>query len=109
MKKDINIEIGIRIKGKRNYFGYTREQLAEIVGISPQFLADIESGKKGMSFTTLIKLCSALSCSCDYIITGNESSTSTDRLAPIIENLSENQIDAAEDLLKAFVKAISKH
>lgn len=45
--KDINIEIGQRIKNRRKFMKFTREKLAEMIDISPQFLANIESGKKG--------------------------------------------------------------
>lgn len=72
MKKDINVEIGKRLKTKRKEAGLTREKLSEYIDISPQFLAEIESGKKGMSFSTLRRLCQVLGVSCDYLIMGRD-------------------------------------
>ena len=45
--------LGLRIRRCREDIGLTREQFAEQVKISPQFLAEIENGKKGMSAETL--------------------------------------------------------
>ena len=70
MRSDLNLEIGERVKEKRKELKYTREALAEILDISPQFLAQIECGKRGMSFSTLRRLCRVLGVSCDYLIMG---------------------------------------
>ena len=61
-------EIGERIAYLRVVNHYTREALAEMVGITPKFLYDIETGKKGFSANTLYKIAKALGVSCDYII-----------------------------------------
>ena len=63
-------EMGKRIEDLREERGITRERLAEISGISTKFLYEVESGKKGLSATTLLKIANALSCSCDYILLG---------------------------------------
>lgn len=63
-----NIVFGKRIRALREEQRLSREKLAEIANISTQFLADIETGKKGMSVLTLKKICLALHISSDYII-----------------------------------------
>ena len=53
--KELNqIAVGRRIRTMREARGMSREALAEIVDISPQFIADIEYGNKGMSIRTLL-------------------------------------------------------
>lgn len=99
MKKDINIEIGERIKEKRKMLKYTRETLAELVDISPQFLANIECGKKGMSFSTLKKMCQCLGVSCDYIILGKRHDGRHERINELIESVDEQYIPLMESLL----------
>ena len=42
-------KIGYRIRELREMHNYTREEMAEMVEISPKFLYEIESGKKGFS------------------------------------------------------------
>lgn len=66
-----NIEIGLRIRNLREDAKLSREKLAELSFISTQFLSDIETGKKGMTVTTLKKICNALNVSTDYIVYGN--------------------------------------
>ena len=63
-------EIGKRIKSLREASGLTREELAEKAEISSKFLYEVEKGIKGLSADTLLKISKTLSCSCDYIMTG---------------------------------------
>lgn len=63
-------EAGLRIYQLRRTLGYTREELAEMADISVKFLYEVETGKKGFSAQTLLKLSMALSADCDYILKG---------------------------------------
>ena len=47
--------IGIRIRNQREQFGYTREQFAEMLNVTPKFCADIELGNKGMSVNCILR------------------------------------------------------
>ena len=67
-KKDINIEIGRRIRTQRERLGLTREKLAERVEITPRFEADIERGSVGPSLDTLKRFCVALGVSSDSLL-----------------------------------------
>ena len=65
-------EIGQRIQKLREKQGYTREHLAEIAEISDRFLTDIETGRKGTSSTTILKLAIALNTTTDFLLVGNK-------------------------------------
>ena len=67
MKKNINLEIGERIRSSRLAVGLSREKLSELLGVSALFLGYIECGQRGMSITTLQKICKVLNVSADYI------------------------------------------
>lgn len=108
MKHTLNRQIGLRVRKKREDANLTREKLAESIDISPQFLAQIELGTKGMSFLTLQKICSALSVSTDYIILGRESGNDLSRINKLLANLDPKYLPYAEDLLKAFILALNK-
>ncbi|MCI6430681.1 MAG: helix-turn-helix domain-containing protein [Lachnospiraceae bacterium] len=58
-----NIRTGKRIKKWRLRRQYTREYLAERAGISPKFLYEIESGKKGCSSYVLYMIAHSLDIS----------------------------------------------
>lgn len=107
MKKELNIEMGARIKDKRRSLKYTREMLAEMIEISPQFLANIESGKKGMSFETLKKLCQSLGVSSDYIIFGRTGAEHGGRVHELIENTDEKYIPFIEAMLANVLRIIA--
>ncbi|MCX7842663.1 MAG: helix-turn-helix domain-containing protein, partial [Clostridia bacterium] len=70
MEECIMLQIGKRLRRQREELGLIRENFAEKVGISPQFLAEIENGKKGMSADTLYKICESFNFSADYILFG---------------------------------------
>lgn len=46
----------------RKHRGYTQEELAEIVGVTPSSISQLETGKQGFSDTTLLALANALAC-----------------------------------------------
>ena len=55
-------KIGYRIRELREMHNYTREEMAEMVEISPKFLYEIESGKKGFSSEILCKISEKMYC-----------------------------------------------
>lgn len=78
--KDVNIILGERIRARRNMLNMTRESLAEQINVSPRFLADVESGKVGVSIETLKNLSVALGASCDYLLGVENKSESVSEL-----------------------------
>ena len=64
--------IGERIAFLRTQKNYTREAFACRINISPKFLYEIETGKKGFSIQILYNISKELSVSCDYIISGTD-------------------------------------
>lgn len=67
-KKQINILVGDNIRFYREKIGMSRETLAELVGISPRFLADAELGFVGVSLTNIKKICEVLGISADRLL-----------------------------------------
>ena len=70
--KDVNIILGERIKIGRKANNFTREKLAEMIEVSPRFLAEVESGKVGVSLQTLKNISASLSVSSDYLLGLND-------------------------------------
>lgn len=64
------IAIGNRIRFVREELSMTRENLSELINITPYFLGQIERGERNMSVKTLIKLSSCLNISIDYLVYG---------------------------------------
>lgn len=60
--------IGKRIRKYRDESGMTQEKLAEMVGITPNYLGAIERGVKVPKLDTLIEIINALHLSADEIL-----------------------------------------
>ena len=74
--KELYIEIGERIKSSRENAGITQEKLADALGVSSQFVSDVERGVSGPSLYTIICICKQLHVSSDYLLMGIEDSSS---------------------------------
>ena len=61
-------DLSKKLKSKRKLQGLSQTQLAQQVGITQAFLAEIESGRKRPSIEVLEKLCDRLGCSADYLL-----------------------------------------
>lgn len=59
--------LGRKIKEARNMAGFTQAELAEKIGVSQNFLGDIERGIKSLGLPKLILLCNTLKISLDYL------------------------------------------
>ena len=93
-------EAGERILLTRAMRGYTRESLAEKASISPKFLYEIETGKKGFSAIVLYNLCNALKVDCDYILTGKEKSGYDQKLIEALQLFNPSQTEGISIILK---------
>ena len=98
--------IGGRIRRQREYMGYTREQLAELLDVTPKFCSDIELGVKGMSVPTLSKLSATLRLSTDYILFGQDTGVASEPIMRMLETCSPVERSYAEQLLKTFMAAM---
>ena len=105
MYSDFNKNVGKRINENRKLLRLSREKFSEMIDISPQFLAEIETGKKGMSTVTLLKICRGLGVSSDYILTGNPD-CSEKVVLDMLSELDEHQLSKAKELLRVFVSAV---
>lgn len=100
-KKEINILVGENIRFYREKMGLSREKLAELVGITPRFLADTELGFVGVSLTNLKKICEVLGISSDRLLWSKQEEVDiSERLKhippeyiEIIEKLIQNQLE----------------
>ena len=64
-------EIGRRIREIRRKQEATQQQFSEDVYITPNFLSEIENGKKGLSCETLYNICESQQISADYLLFGD--------------------------------------
>lgn len=63
-------EVGRRVWDCRVALGMSREKLAERLGITSQYVSDIEQGKKCMSMAIFVELSQILEVGLDYLAHG---------------------------------------
>ena len=104
--KELNIQIGERCRQARDASGYTQEQLAERINVSTQFLSDAERGITGMPVSTIIKLCTVLAVSTDFILLGH-SSKGEDALSVFsrIQQLSPQEQELVGEAINLMIKS----
>ncbi len=107
MDKNINLEIGERIRQARTSLGLSREKLSEMLNISALFLGFIECGQRGMSISTLMNISRVLNVSTDYILTGKIPLEPKQELINAVNSIDEKYIPLAIENLNNFKKMIS--
>ena len=100
-KKEINLEIGARIKAEREKAGLTQERFSELIGLGTKSVSAFERGTVGISFTTLKKICPILFGKC------GESPNDVSELAARLERLSPEEYAIARDIIFKLLEAFS--
>ena len=99
------INIGQRVRKRREFMGYTREKLAEKISVTPKFCSDIELGVKGFSINTLSKLCEALNIPSDYILFGKENDSDVSNITSMLYSCDKQKLAYLEDMIKSYIQS----
>ena len=94
--KKINIEIGKKIKSKRNEIGYKQEALANEIGISQSALSRIENGSDSLVVEILYLLTQVLNTPIGYFISDLNGDLFTAIYLEIIKQLEDQVKDLQE-------------
>lgn len=97
--KELLESIGKRINERRKYLSLTQEQIAESMGVSVQMISNLELGKKAIRPENLVKICSVLGISSDYILTGKKNKDDKNILTNKINLLSSTDYKMIEILV----------
>lgn len=68
--KDINVEIGARVKQLRMDRKLTREEFGKLSGYTANFIQEVERGRSGLSSESIRAFAVALGVSTDMILLG---------------------------------------
>ena len=96
-------QMGERIISRRKQLRLTQEELAEAAGVTPQTISTAELGKKALRPANIIKSCSALDISPDYLLLGRISNEDTSILNQKVSRLSPEQYRHLEDIVDSFI------
>lgn len=105
-KKPQNKIMGQRFRDARETKGWTREQLAEKVGLSPQFIADFELGNSGIRLDRFAELCQLLNVNAHTALFGNiEQLPVLFHLETMLVNRDSQEVQRIVTMLEALVEA----
>ena len=104
MEKQQLIEIGHRLRQKRNELGLTREKFAELADIGAGYYGQLEVGSSQMSIDTLIKISGAMHLPMEYILFGSGYEPGdASAVQQLLSQCSERELKLAEEVLKLFL------
>mgnify|MGYP001316296240 CR=1 FL=1 len=104
-------DIGARIRLEREKLDLTREKLAEIVGLSPFYIGQIERGDRKMSVETLFKIANTLHVSIDYLLNGSNiynKKIEVEEHFSVLESSSEYYGSILDNELKELLSILSR-
>lgn len=102
-KQERQILLGQNLQKARKEQHLTREQLAEKVGISVTFCANLECGNKMMSVDTLGKLMDALHVSADYLMGSGTSDSHVQNIMLLLKDQPSETLAFVEKLVRLCV------
>lgn len=106
-KKDINIEIGSRIKKAREAAGFTQDRFAELIGMGTKNVSAIERGAVGVSLSSIKKICQVLSISSDDLLFERDTENEVQALTSRLKRLPPEQFNIAKEILNKLLEAFS--
>ena len=104
-KKEINVIVGENIRFYREQAGFSREKLAELVGVTPRFLADAELGFVGVSLTNIKRICEILGVSADRLLWKEENKNVV--LSERLKYLGPEYLEIIEGLIQKQLEIIA--
>lgn len=104
MEKQQLIEIGGRLRKRRQELGLTRERMAELADIGTGFYGQLEVGTSQMSIDTLIKISRSMHLPMEYILFGTDFQPGdTSGVEALLARCTPRELKLAEEVLKLFL------
>lgn len=104
MEKKQLVEIGQRLRQRRNELGLTRERMSELADIGAGYYGQLEVGTSQMSVDTLLKLSGAMHLPMEYILLGQGWEPSDpDAVIDLLKRCTPRELKLAEEALKLFL------
>jgi len=101
-------QMGIRILTRRKQLRLTQEELAEASNVTPQTISTAELGKKALRPGNIVKICSALDISADYLLYGRVTVEDHSLMMKKISGLTPSQYHHLEDIINSYLSAVSE-
>jgi transcriptional regulator with XRE-family HTH domain len=105
-ESDLRSILGENLKKYRTLKGFSQAKLAEILDISPNFISDIETGKRWLSSDTLVNLADALNVEVFELIRPQQ--TPADDISAFIQAYTEKAVIITSDAVVRSLDSLRK-
>jgi transcriptional regulator with XRE-family HTH domain len=105
-ESDLRTILGENLKKYRTLKGFAQAKLAEMLDISPNFISDIETGKRWLSSDTLVKLAEALNVEVFELIRPQQAPT--DDISAFVQAYTEKAAAIASDAVVQSLDSLRK-
>lgn len=99
--------MGTRIMTRRKELGLTQEQVAELANFTAQTVSTAERGEKALRPENIVKLCTVLDVSPNYLLLGEAANVQTSSFPARIAKLSPKQRQFLDCIIESYPAAIS--
>ena len=101
-------QIGKRILERRKQLRLTQEEVADRAGVTAQTISTAELGKKALRPENIIRICSALDISTDYLLLGTINERDKSILSMKVSELTPAQYRHLEDIIDSYIASIKE-
>ncbi len=99
---DLKVLFGKKLKSLREERGLTQQELAELVNMQPNSIAQIEIGYKAVSFATIEKFAEKLDISYSELFDFQELQTPSSLISSILHELNNFQVNELKYILSSL-------
>jgi transcriptional regulator with XRE-family HTH domain len=96
--------LGNNLQLIRSKSGFTQEELAEAVGISTSFYANLERGNKGVSVLVLYDIAQFLGITVDYLLYKEHADARIRNIEALLREKPESFIIAIEKMIRLCIE-----
>ena len=111
MISQLYLEIGERIRSKRQEMSLTQEQLSEKIGVSNKHISEVERGNDRLSYDKLLLLCDVLDCSTDYLLRGRNTIGDgieiPESILEILRRSNKTEMEMLQDSLRLYSRLMT--
>ena len=101
-------ETGKRLRKQRLLLNYSKEQLAELVHLSPRYIYDLEIGMKKMSLAAACRFREVLHISLDQLLFGEENKSFGEAQIQLLNECPEDKQEQCLHILALFIQSIKE-
>ena len=91
--------ISQNIRTVRKAYGLTQEEIAEKIGVTPEYYGQLESGNKAPSLETLINIAESMHVSIDLLVYGSNRDLGLGNIIQLLSDKKPETLQKIEKLL----------